>query len=210
MHLEKNSRNITVKSSSSYLSKLIRFSCFSFLKVFRFMVQDLHDSLVEYRLKTLLHELHLILNQWLFSSPLVESDSVFIWKGIWCLFSTSKYKQIFRLLVFYHLKSTEHQLMQSSEDKESLEKTSRRQNVRKGLTNIGDKKLFHAARQENTTYRDIYKYWFALIKFSVLLFLNFRVTSYYLNRFVTNLKCMLKKMLLRYCSAKLYRSRSTA
>lgn len=85
------------------LYKLISFSCFSFLKVFRFMIQDLHDSPIEYQLKTPLHELHLILNSWPFSFPLVDTDSIFIWIRICCLFSTSKPKQIFRLLVMWRV-----------------------------------------------------------------------------------------------------------
>lgn len=43
-----------------------------------------------------------------------------------------------QLDLLHHLEASEHQLMQRSEDKESLEETSRRQNVRKGLTNITD------------------------------------------------------------------------
>lgn len=43
-----------------------------------------------------------------------------------------------QLDLLHHLEASEHQLMQSSNDKESLEETSRGQNVRKGLTNITD------------------------------------------------------------------------
>lgn len=47
-----------------------------------------------------------------------------------------------QLDLLHHPEASEHQLMQRSEDKESLEETSRRQNVRKGLTNITDFNFF--------------------------------------------------------------------